>query len=378
MNNCGIIKKKYNPETDFQGVTTMIALSIRFNEPLLPKLKGFVDEDAKAIAQAVKKLQEISEVKANGNKSLNNLYTIQVLKGIIKDGIPGDVFSPQFIPISKNSVSSTVLPVNNVPVLERRTDYLDAKATFLTETALEDPLKAYNKAISSFKTNIVERCIYDVANKRLFRAEDVLDDTGLSYLNTEILKYKIDLINRLAKALHPSGVTYSLNDFKTNADLTNTVTRLLQEYRTKVSAEKKVSSPDAFEAFAILQNFDRLLKSEFSKTISVKPEYADSNTMGLDMYTFLGGNVQFDDSFSDESADASDYSSAIVKQLLSYFKRKQNTPDGHIDSEKSIGFVSFTSLMSRVKEWIENGTDVRFKELLYLDKNSRSTNNNAT
>lgn len=355
----------------------MIVLSLKFKEPLLPKLKGFVDEDAAAIVEAVTKLRKLSEEKAKGDKNLENLYLIQVLKGSEKEGIPGDVFSPQFIPTSKNSPSSTVLPVNSVPVMERRTDYLDAKATFLTETALDDPLGAYNVAISNFKTNIVERCIYNVANKRLFRAEDVLDDTGLSYLNTEILKYKIDLINRLNKQLHPK-ITYSLDDFRTNADLTNTVTRLLQEYRTKVAAEKKVTSLDAFEAFAILQNFDLLLKSEFSKTISVKSEYADSNTMGLDMYSFLGGNVQFDDSFSDESADAASYSSAIVKQLLSYFKRKRNTSNGLVDSEKSIGFVSFTSLMSRVKEWIENGTDVRFKELLYLDKGSRSSGNNVT
>jgi hypothetical protein len=360
-------KIKYDPETYFTFVAEKASICLILGDLDLLKedLKDFQEDDVNAIINACKTLAEHSKMKLGDPLQ----YALDVLTTGVAES--GDEFSSQFRPMPKSQQNANFLVVESVPVAERRTDYLNAKSSFLTEDALKDPLGSYNKAISDFNSEIVKRCIYDEDSKKMRRAGEIMP-SGRTFLNEALLQYKIELLNTLYEYLHGRANVFS--SFNSDSELTNAIVRTLQDYRSKLSNLKEVDNLDAFEAFAILQNFDSLLKSEFAKTVKIKKDFENSDKVGMDMYTFLGGSVEYDSSFGDESADAKDYSSAIVKQMLAYFKRKHYVKDkGCVDTEKAIGFNSFTSLMSRIKEWIENGNEIAYKYLLYnTDPNTRS------
>lgn len=376
MAYCGLNKRKYDPAKDFLRVACIARVFLNNSNSLqevtinLGRMLGntFVDADKMALINSIITLLVHVNKMQEGEKRqyINDIFSGNIV------GEPGE-FSSGFDPhVDINAVN--VIDVDDAPVLERATDFLKAKATFISRSKIDHPQSAFNTAVSHFTNRIVESIIYDKTSHLLRNANEVLNESNLTRVNHEILKYRLELMSTLYNALHKEIATpkvFAISDFQTDSDLNNAISRILQEYQILLDNDTYAPDPDTFEAYAILLHFDNLLKSEFSKVIDVNAKYADGR-IGLNMYTFLGGHVQFDDSFSDESADAGDYSSKIVKQLLDYFKRKHFDGYGALeDTDRGIGFNAFTNLMARVKDFIEDGSDLDLKALLYEPINER-------
>ena len=178
-------------------------------------------------------------------------------------------------------------------------------------------------------------------------------------------------MNKLYEKLH--GVNNYFSEFSTDAEFTQAINTLLAEYQNKKQAID--SDGSLFATYMILKNFNDLVETEFKNVIRVKRKYKDSVESGPNMYEYMGGKVEYDSSWGDEYADASDYSGAVVKQLLEYFHGRTlvKNPDGTSewkDTDKSIGFATFSNLMTRVKEWAETSTTSTIQKIVHGDVNA--------
>ncbi|MBO7693439.1 MAG: hypothetical protein J6T10_12485 [Methanobrevibacter sp.] len=242
-------------------------------------------------------------------------------------GIEG-AFGPRFqVGQAKQSNTPATIVVESTPLSEKRTEQLGIKGAFLTETTLNNPIAAYGNMVSEFRKRLVESILYDPNEKTLLNPDYVIDPLSkMDLLNKRLFDYKVELMNKLYEKLH--GVNNYFSEFSTDAEFTQAINTLLAEYQNK----KQAIDPDGslFATYMILKNFNDLVETEFKNVIRVKRKYKDSVESGPNMYEYMGGKVEYDSSWGDEYADASDYSGAVVKQLLEYFHGRTlvKNPDG--------------------------------------------------
>lgn len=301
-------------------------------------------------------------------------YVIGVLSGEIA-AAEGE-FSPQWQANYESSADLLKMNVENIPLSENRTDQLGIKGSFLSESTISHPIAAYDEMIDRFKRHVVESVFYNPEQKRLLEPEFIRGKEERNLLNNVLYNYKLELMNAIYVKLHP-GDTNHFKDFDTDSDFTNALNKVLSDYQLKRRSLDPGSS--VFAQYMMLKNFDSLIATEFKNIIKLKPKYQDSVQKGRNMYDYMGGNVEYDSTWGDEFADASDYSSAIVKALLNYFHgREMVSTNGknpiYRDTNKVIGFPTFCNLITRVKEWAETTNDRNVgnvaKDIVHGDVNS--------
>lgn len=364
-------RTKYIPEQHYNTVRMKVFNHLRSGfdyENWLDQDSGFSPEDVEDLKIAIKKL--IGDTDESRARAMNIILGKEL-------GIEG-AFGPRFqVGQAKQSNTPATIVVESTPLSEKRTEQLGIKGAFLTETTLNNPIAAYGNMVSEFRKRLVESILYDPNEKTLLNPDYVIDPLSkMDLLNKRLFDYKVELMNKLYEKLH--GVNNYFSEFSTDAEFTQAINTLLAEYQNK----KQAIDPDGslFATYMILKNFNDLVETEFKNVIRVKRKYKDSVESGPNMYEYMGGKVEYDSSWGDEYADASDYSGAVVKQLLEYFHGRTlvKNPDGTSewkDTDKSIGFATFSNLMTRVKEWADvfpygNPRATRIKNTLHGDINS--------
>lgn len=355
--------KKYIAKDDYNSVRFKVFSGLRAGFDYESWIDdNFTPNDADDLKAAIKKL--IGDTEESRTRAMNILLgTEPEIEG---------AFGPRFQVGQANVLEPTTIVVEDVPLKERRTDQLGIKGAFLAETSLSNPIAAYGQMVSDFKKNIVERVLYDKDAKRLIRPDSITDALlNRTLLNQRLFEYKLRLINDIYEKLH--GDKNHFGDLE-ESDFENVMSRTLTEYQNKQSIIDP--SGELFATYMVLKNFDALLESEFKNVIRIKSGY--ENRIGIDMYEFEGGKVEYDSSWGDEYADASDYSGSLIKVLLEYFHgREPVSIGGKIiwrDTDKSIGFATFSNLMTRVKEWAETTTRSDIQRIVHGDINTNWAN----
>ena len=357
MANC---KDKYTSK-HFTQVANKLLRGIRKNNIDLSFLSDFADNDAILLKEGIERLI--------GTGSEEEL---QRAKGILLGQIPEieGAFGPQFLTtLDVSTKDSNTIEIENVPKREQRTALSSVRGSFLANKTIKDPTVSYNNAINSFRKRIVESAIYDINEKRLLNSGYVDPISGLDTVNLALTNYRLELAKSLWEILYPD--TEFSYDFKSDIDFTNRINKILNAYQTRSSEADP--SGDKFGTYLLLKNFDSLLSSEFRGLFEIKQKYKNNGRLAEDMYTYTGGTINVTSLYGDEYADASDYSGKLVKIMLDYL-----TVNG-----RSIGFGTFSYLMSMVREWAEieggntitratndDGVRLSASEIVFGDNNS--------
>lgn len=299
-------------------------------------------------------------------------YIVNVLQGTVQ-AAEGE-FSPQWHASSEQNEDPLVMSVENRPLSESKTDGRGIKGGFLAESRMQHPQAAYSKMIDDFKKRIIESVFYDPEKRTLRQPEFIRGADSLNLLNQVLLDYKIELMNKIYEQLYGKVNHFSTFSTKQEEEFTNAVHKLLNDYAVKRSTLDKGHS--VFADYMILKNFDSLIASEFKTIIKVKPKFEGSERISPNMYDYMGSRVEYDDTYGEEYASASDYSSPLVKALLNYFHGREivwEVRDGEKvrverDTDRSIGFETFSNLITRVKEWGETSPGAR--DIIHGDVNT--------
>lgn len=344
---------KYTPDSFFD-IAFKISDGLTFGSDYEKWINDNFPDDAEAINNSIRALLQH-----------DNDYVIGVLSGEIA-AAEGE-FSPQWQANYQASENPTKMHVEDTPLSENRTDQLGIKGAFLAESGFEHPVAAYTKMIDDFRKRVVESVFYNPKAKRLLEPEFTRGKAERNLLNEVLYRYKIELMNALYAKLHPGEIDH-FKDFNTDSDFSNALNKILSDYQ--IQRKQRDSNNSVFAEYMLLKNFDGLVTSEFKNIIKLKPVYEESIQKGRNMYDYMGGNVEYDDTWGDEFADASDYSSSIVKALLNYFHGRElisgvddNDKNAiYRDTNKVIGFPTFCNLITRVKEWAETINDENVSE----------------
>ena len=158
-------------------------------------------------------------------------------------------------------------------------------------------------------------------------------------VNTNILKYKIRLINTILTEVGKPTVSYDEN--MTDEVFAKIVNDVLQ---TNIAL-----SSEAYNAYVTLSKFDSLLKSE-APYVKIKREYMDgeNNIEGIDKYEYVGASVQhFTGWTMSEFADSMDQASLLAKTVLECIPEIVN---GRPVKGSQVGLSGFYSCMSAMRD----------------------------
>ena len=200
----------------------------------------------------------------------------------------------------------------------------------------------YDRMISKFKTNIVERAL--LKNGLLVNPEEV---------NENLYQYKLELLKSLYQYIEPEK---ELPNLDSEENFTRFVKFILKRVNDKRKHDDQKNWSNYIDDYTTLLYFDKLLEDEID-FIHIKPEYAISGTYGKDMYVNTGP-FNYKDRFASwsETAGTEDYTSAFVKLLLDYFKDSNG---------RSITLARFQAVSGQVIRWAEDVTTPDVQELLY-------------
>lgn len=287
--------------------------------------------------------------------NVNKDYTEQDFINWISENFEGDpkeIFK-QIVgryPIDKTrSEYDEVLDVDtksNTNVFDRDNDTL--------KTHYRGHITEYNSMIRDFKDAIIERSIFDKHTNQ-WKDATKRDPNNGSILNNSIAEYKLNLVNDILKYLNKpytvnhrvhitNGIVYDNNEI---LNLNDEIKLALLSFENEVTTTTGEAYQKALNAYVILSHFNELLKSE-TPFIQLKPEYQNSNLHDVDMYDYVGPNVQFYTGWS-QTADVSidEQTSDLLKILLDYFPE---VSDDDVDiPNSSISQAGFNSAMTSLK-----------------------------
>lgn len=232
------------------------------------------------------------------------------------------------------------------PIISSEEDEVSIDSLFIGRSDLRMQME------QQFTEDIVARTVFNLsANNGKgefldFSKKD--EEIGISIGNKNIMLYKNQLIKDLYDEMGETAPVLTADMSAREYD--GTIKEALRKYRNYIADKNVVKS---YNSFAILQNFDSLLKS--------KADYITFNEeMVLDFadkYEYKGPNVEHYTGFmSSESAQIENQESNLAKILLSVIP-EVNT-EGNPISGSFIGLSGFNSVMTSLK-----------KALLYSPKN---------
>lgn len=226
------------------------------------------------------------------------------------------------------------------------------------------------QAEHTFKTEIVKRIIFDItkenAEDRWKNPTGVDEETGVTFVNKAIAKYKEDLCNAILSEIEPG------NKIDLNADLSdNEFNSIIQDVITKYKQFLGTNPKSAirYTEFAILSLFDEFLKQN-APFITPKSEFVNKvtnqviGTDSYDKYEYHGPKVEHYTGYtSSEFAAIENQDSDLAKLLL------DTIPDiNEIDGQmvpipgSFIGLSGFNSAMSSMKNWILYEAPVKIRQ----------------
>lgn len=222
------------------------------------------------------------------------------------------------------------------------------------------------KMQARFKSDIVRLSVFDKdANNNKGLVIDANAETnGISNLNKNILKYKLELINSIRSIANLN--LFDFNDQISDEEFHNQVAETISIYESLSSKHKE----KLLNEYVILTNFDNLLK-QFANFIQIKPEYKNYDKSIVNKYVYKGANVKFDKSWSlDETADAFKEASDLARILLDTFPEVVIESNGSVRPLEgtSINLVGFTSAMSTIRTALisppQDSVNIKFSEIV--------------
>ena len=207
-----------------------------------------------------------------------------------------------------------------------------------------DSPSRYKSMRNKFVRSMVESAIYNSETRGFIDANATYQTD--TYLNEKIIAYKKSLLKQIITHLDNFEITQNIDElsFEQLAELQKEV---LAAYRNTIVSE--ITDHDIYDAFVILTNFDSLLKSH-TPFISINKGYEKSNQYTPKRYIYNGPTVKhFTGVMStNEFMSAEESSSDLAKILLEYFPEiGENGPI----SGTSINISGFNSAMTKVFAW---------------------------
>ena len=212
-----------------------------------------------------------------------------------------------------------------------------------------------------FAEDIVKLTVFNLdANdgQGQFVTFDAPGDNGISTGNQNILNYKNSLLKAMTDEMYgTNNNTVTLTADMSAQEFDGTINKVLQDYRMYISTHE--DSGTAYTEFAIMQNFDNLLKAR-APFISFNE---DMDYDFADKYEYKGPSVQHYTGFTrDESASIAEQDSDLAKILLQVIPEVDDK--GNIIQGSFIGLSGFNSAMLGLKKAIlyspaSFSTDVR-------------------
>lgn len=192
----------------------------------------------------------------------------------------------------------------------------------------------YRAMSHNFMRNMVECAIYRPGHGRV-AANSLYEDK--SYLNTYIIEYKTELLNKIVTYLQTEG------EFNTEGKTLDELQKdAIQKCRTL-----NIKNDAVYDAFVILSNFDTLL-SQYAPFISVAPEYMKASQYHPKRYVYNGATAKHYTHVmsTNEFMSAEENSSELATQLLKYFP--EIDANGKEIPGTSINLSGFYSAMTKV------------------------------
>lgn len=227
---------------------------------------------------------------------------------------------------------------------------------------------AYTSMVNQFRKRMLEfarvQVDFNTGEVKSFDSNALLPN-GLTVLNNNILKYKLQLIeNILSKT---SDVNKNLfNDIKSKIEqeLRNEkpgyFSNIEDNLNLLTSTVKCLSTLDesTYDDFIQLTNFDKLLTQQ-CPYIEIDTRYEED---GIDKYKYVGSKViHFSGWTANEFADSMDQASMLVKAVLDYIPEIDST--GKPIPNSSIGLTGFYSVMTALRNTVLYHPDDNLREL---------------
>ena len=241
-----------------------------------------------------------------------------------------------------------VIPSLSRPIISSEEDKISMDSLFIGRSDLRMQME------QRFVEDLVAKTVFDLSANNgtgeFINFNTVDKETGLSIGNKNIMLYKNQLIRDLYTEMGETENIPALNAEMSAREYDGIIKETLRKYRNYIADKSEVKF---YNSFAILQNFDELLKA--------KASYITFNEdMVLDFsgkYNYRGPNVEHYTGFmSSESAQIDNQDSDLAKILLNVIP-EVNT-DGETISGTFVGLSGFNSVMTSLK-----------KALLYSPKN---------
>lgn len=235
----------------------------------------------------------------------------------------------------------------------------------------------YNSMIRQFKSEIISRSVFD-RKKTNHWINPNAKEKGGNVLNNNIVKYKLKLIDNINKYTKQpfytnhddfhieSGIAY---DNGRIVELDKWVKEALSDFEKKITITSGKEYQDALNSYVILSKFNELLEAN-TPFIKVRPEYKNTNFQDVDMYEWVGPNVQFYTGWSQtQDVSIDEQTSDLLKLLLDYFPEIGENNNEIPNS--SIGISGFNSAMTALKAAMFYDINLRklFEEELYKGAN---------
>jgi hypothetical protein len=205
-----------------------------------------------------------------------------------------------------------------------------------------DAPSRYKMMSNRFIQMMVEAAIYDPQSQNFIDANNLFEDD--TYLNTKIVEYKKSLVKIILNYLNDpkfSGINLDELSYK---DLEILQENVLNLYKNTIVSE--IDNHEVYDAFAILSNFDNLLKSH-TPFISINKGYENSGQYTPGRYIYNGPTVKHFTGVmnSNEFMSAEENSSDLAKILLQYFPEISVTGE---NLNNPISLSGFNSAMTKV------------------------------
>lgn len=204
---------------------------------------------------------------------------------------------------------------------------------------------AIDRMLGGFRRKMVELSIFDFAeNTPVDLSWETTNPAFNDYLNEGIYNYKTDLINAIWKLVDTSRRT----TFESPEQFANEQAEALTDFGNYTGSKNSQLYLDARDAFSILRNFDKLLKTE-APFIGVKEMYANRYEAG-DKYTYEGANTDlFSTWTTKEEVDINGQMGKMLATIIEQFP--QYTEDGRYPMpDLTISKTEFHQVMTRFKE----------------------------
>lgn len=229
----------------------------------------------------------------------------------------------------------------------------------------------YNNMIRKFKSDIVSKSIFNKEDNKWIVANAKESGRKINNINLNLAKYKLDLVNNINSYLSQNIIQYTDSEleYMTDTIFTQKISQVLNDFEKGITITEGAVYQKALDSYVILTKFNELLE-ENTPFIKRKKEYDNTSTQSVDMYDYVGPNVQHYTGWSQtQDVSIDDQTSDLLKVLLDYFQEVDEGGNPILGS--SIGMAGFNSAMMSLKTAMFYDPELRslFEEELYKGDN---------